>query len=257
MERKELIVIKIGSNVLTDKKGRLDKNRFREIAVQIKKFYRYDKKIVIVSSGAIACGTEYLRIDFLNRTIPQKQAAAAVGQNLLMGYYHRFLSPVKVGQLLLTADAIKDQYRAENIRNTINELLKLKVIPIINENDSVVVDEIRFGDNDLLSAQVAVLLNANKLIIMTDIDGLYNKNPKMYSNAKLIKQVMKITPDIQKLAGGAGSHKGTGGMASKLLAAKLATENGVDTYVANGFKKSILIDIINRTAVCTFFNNGK
>jgi glutamate 5-kinase len=253
MDRHELIVIKIGSNVLTDDKGRLDQRSFKKIAQQIKKLKH--KQIIIVSSGAIACGTEKLGISFVNRTIPQKQAAASVGQSLLMQYYAKFLHPLNVGQILLTADAIKNRDRAENVKNTINELLKMNAIPVINENDSVVVDEIKFGDNDMLSAQVATLVKAAKLIIMTDIDGLYTKNPRQYPGATLISEVKKVTSDIEKLAGGAGSHKGTGGMASKLKAAKVATESGIDMYIANGFHKNILIDIFNRRACCTHFGH--
>lgn len=253
MQTKELIVIKIGSNVLTDGKNRLNHHIFKQVAEQVKKFYHYEKEIIIVSSGAIACGMEKLRIDYKNRTIPQKQAAASVGQTLLMNYYSKFMWPIPVGQILLTADAIKDKQRAENFKNTIRELLRLGVLPIINENDSVVVDEIKFGDNDMLSAQVAALLQAKKLIIMTDIDGLYDANPKIEPKAKLIPVVQKITADILKRAGGAGSHKGTGGMASKVAAAKVATQAGVDTYILNGFRKNNLVDLYRNKAVCTHF----
>lgn len=254
MNTKELIVIKIGSNVLTDQKGRLSHRSFKKLAEQIKTFYKYDKKIIIVSSGAIACGSEKLGIDYQMRTIPQKQGAAAVGQTLLMNYYQKFLRSVKIAQLLLTADGLQNKNRAENITNTFNELLKMKVIPIVNENDSVVVDEIKFGDNDILSAQVACLVKAQKLIILTDIDGLYDKNPRQDNQAKLIKEVKKITPAILKLAdSSSGSYKGTGGMLSKLKAAKLATENGIDTYIANGFKKDILKNILLKKVDCTYF----
>ncbi len=253
MKTKELIVIKIGSNVLTDDKGRLSHQSFKKLTEQIKTFYKYDKKLIIVSSGAIACGSEKLKIDYQMRTIPQKQGAAAVGQTLLMNYYQKFLKPIKIGQILLTADGLQDKHRAENISNTFNELLKMKVIPIVNENDSVVIDEIKFGDNDILSAQVASLVKAQKLIILTDIDGLYDKNPRKDSSAQLIKEVKKITPAILKLADGAGSQKGTGGMLSKLKAAKLANDNGIDTYIANGFKKDILKNIILKKADCTYF----
>lgn len=254
MQTKELIVIKIGSNVLTDNKGRLSHASFRRIAAQIKEFYKYDKKIIIVSSGAIACGMEKLKISYEMRTIPQKQAAASVGQSLLMSYYRKFLWPIEIGQILLTADGIQNKNRAENIKNTINELLKMKVIPIINENDSVVVDEIKFGDNDMLSAQVAALLKADKLIILTDIDGLYDKNPRLHKDAKLITKLNRITTETHKLADGKGSHKGTGGMASKLQAAELSAKAGITTYIANGLKKNILKDIILKKDCCTQIN---
>ncbi|MDR2431784.1 MAG: glutamate 5-kinase [Candidatus Margulisbacteria bacterium] len=249
----ELIVIKIGSNVLTDLSGRLDKKSFRRIAGQVKKFYRAGKRVLLVSSGAIACGTERLKLDHQQRTIPQKQAAAAVGQSLLMNYYTRFLRPAPVGQVLLTAFAVSNKERAANLQNTIDQLLKMRVIPILNENDSVVVDEIKFGDNDLLSARVAALLSASKLLIMTDIDGLYDSDPGKNPQARLLRVVDKITPEIVKMAGGAGSHKGTGGMFSKVQAAKLATEAGVETYLVNGFRKNILVDALRHAAACTWF----
>ena len=253
MHTKELIVIKIGSNVLTNGHNRLDHRIFKQVAEQVKKFYHYEKEIIIVSSGAIACGMEKLGIDYNNRTIPQKQAAASVGQTLLMNYYSKFMRPVPVGQILLTADVFKDKQRAEHFKNTIRELLHLRVVPVINENDSVVIDEIKFGDNDMLSAQVAALLQARKLIIMTDIDGLYDANPKTTPHAQLIPVVKKITADILKLAGGAGSHKGTGGMASKVAAAKVATDAGVDTYILNGYRKNTLLDLYRNKTIYTHF----
>jgi glutamate 5-kinase len=249
----ELIVVKIGSNVLTDAQGRLDKRSFRRIAGQIKKFYQQDKHLIVVSSGAITCGTERLKIDYQQRTIPQKQAAAAVGQSLLMNYYTKFLRPIPLGQVLLTAYAVSNKERAQNLRNTIDQLLKMRVIPIINENDSVVVDEIKFGDNDLLSAQVAALVKADRLLIMTDIDGLYDGNPRKNKSAQLLRVVDKITPEIIKMAGGAGTRKGTGGMFSKVRAAKLATEAKVETFIVNGFRQNILFDALKHTAECTWF----
>ena len=249
----ELIVVKIGSNVLTDAQGRLDRWSFRRIARQIKKLYLQNKKLIIVSSGAITCGTERLKIDYRQRTIPQKQAAAAVGQSLLMNYYTKYLWPVPVGQVLLTAEAISNKERSQNLCNAIEQLLKMRVIPIINENDSVVVDEIKFGDNDTLSAQVAVLVKANKLIIMTDIDGLYDSNPRQNPQAQLLHVVEKVTPEIIKVAGGTGTYKGTGGMFSKVQAAKLATGSGIETYLVNGCRKNILFDALKHKAECTRF----
>ena len=249
----ELIVIKIGSNVLTDTQGRLDKRSFRRIAGQVKKLYQQNKRLIIVSSGAITCGTERLKIDYRQRTIPQKQAAAAVGQSLLMNYYMKYLRPIPLGQVLLTAEAISNKERSQNLLNTIEQLLKMRVIPIINENDSVVVDEIKFGDNDSLSARVAALVKAHRLMIMTDIDGLYDSNPRQNPQAKLLHTVEKVTPEIIKVAGGTGTYKGTGGMFSKVQAAKLATEAGIETYLVNGYRRNILFDALKHTAECTWF----
>ncbi|GBR75338.1 glutamate 5-kinase [Candidatus Termititenax persephonae] len=249
----ELLVIKIGSNVLTDKYGRLDKRSFRRIAKQVKELYRQGNQVVLVSSGAVVCGMERLRLDQRQRTIPQKQAAAAVGQTLLMNYYAKFMRPLPVGQVLLTAFATANKERSQNLSNTINQLLKMQVIPIINENDSVVVEEIKFGDNDTLSAQVAVLLGAAKLLMLTDIDGLYDSNPRVNPRARLLRVVAKVTPEIVKMAGGAGTHKGTGGMFSKVQAARLATAAGVETCIVNGLRSGILPAALRRTADCTWF----
>jgi glutamate 5-kinase len=253
----ERIVIKIGSNVLTDARGRLNRRSFRRIAAQVKKLHKQGRQIILVSSGAVVCGLEKLKLDFAQKTIPQKQAAAAVGQSLLMNYYMKFLHPVSAGQVLLTAFATSNKERAQNLRNTIEQLLRLRVIPVINENDSVVVEEIKFGDNDTLSARVAALVKAHKLLIMTDTAGLYDSNPRANPQARLLPVVDKVTPEILKMAGGAGSHKGTGGMFSKMQAAKLAAESGIETYIVNGLRQNILFDALEHKADCTWVRAAK
>jgi glutamate 5-kinase len=253
----ERIVIKIGSNVLTDARGRLNRRSFRRIAAQIKRLHKQGRQIILVSSGAVVCGMERLKIDFARRTIPQKQAAAAVGQSLLMNYYTKFLRPIPAGQVLLTAFATSNKERAQNLHNTIEQLLRMRAIPIINENDSVVVEEIKFGDNDTLSARVAALVKAHKLLIMTDIDGLYDSDPRAHPRARLLRVVDKVTPEIIKMAGGAGSHKGTGGMFSKVQAAELATKAGVETYIVNGLRRNILFDALEHRADSTWFRAVK
>ncbi|MDR2428945.1 MAG: glutamate 5-kinase [Candidatus Margulisbacteria bacterium] len=253
----ERIVIKIGSNVLTDARGRLDRRSFRRIAAQVKKLHKQGKQIILVSSGAVVCGMERLKIDFTRRTIPQKQAAAAVGQSLLMNYYTKFLRPIPAGQVLLTAFATSNKERAQNLRNTIEQLLRMRTIPIINENDSVVVEEIKFGDNDTLSARVAALVKAHKLLMLTDIDGLYDSDPRAHPRARLLRVVDKVTPEIIKMAGGVGSHKGTGGMFSKVQAEELATKAGVETYIVNGLRRNILFDALEHKTDSTWFRAVK
>jgi glutamate 5-kinase len=253
----ERLVIKIGSNVLTDARGRLDRRSFRRISEQVKKLHKQGKQIILVSSGAVVCGLEKLKLDLAQKTIPQKQAAAAVGQSLLMNYYTKFLRPIPAGQVLLTAFATSNKERAQNLRNTIEQLLQMRVIPIINENDSVVVEEIKFGDNDTLSARVAALVKAHKLLILTDIDGLYDSDPRANPRAHLRRVVDKITPEILKMAGGAGTHKGTGGMFSKVQAARLAVENGIETYILNGLRRNILFDALKHKADGTWFKAAK
>ncbi|GBR72565.1 glutamate 5-kinase [Candidatus Termititenax aidoneus] len=253
----ERLVIKIGSNVLTDARGRLDRRSFRRIAGQIKKLRKQGKQIIMVSSGAIVCGSEKLKLNLAQKTIPQKQAAAAVGQTLLMNYYAKFLRPLPAGQVLMTTFAVSNKERSQNLRNTIEQLLRMRVVPIINENDSVVVEEIKFSDNDMLSARVAALLKADKLLILTDIDGLYDSDPRANPQARLLRVVDKITPEISKMAGGAGTHKGTGGMFSKVQAARLAVKNGIETYVLNGSRRNVLIDALERQTAGTRFKAAK
>lgn len=238
------LIIKIGSNILTTNDSKLDLNNLRNLCNQIAIIKQKGISVIIVTSGSIVCGAERLQLKPLS--IQEKQASASVGQNLLLNEYNKFLEMkgIAVGQILLTKDGLENKNRVENAKNTIYKLLELGAIPIINENDTIAVEEIRFGDNDMLSAMVAVLVNADKLLMLTDIDGLYDKNPNLDKSAKLIETVKNIDQKIEKIAGDAVSYKGTGGMVTKIQAAKLATENGIETIIANGRTENIITNII-------------
>ena len=196
---------------------------------------------------------------FIDNLLKEKQAVAAVGQCELMHIYSKFFGEYShvVGQVLLTRDVVEDDHIRENVVNTFETLIENKVIPIVNENDTVAIDEIenivRFGDNDNLSAIVAGLVSADLLIILSDIDGFYDSDPRKNPDSKMIKEVIEITKELEECAGGAGTSFGTGGMATKLTAAKTATRAGVDMVLANGDNPKILFDIVNGEEIGTLF----
>src|SRR3990172_5908107 len=219
------VVVKIGSNILADEKEGLDVGRISAIASDIGDLKQEGYEVVVVSSGAVAAGMRKLGLKDKPRDIKLKQAAAAVGQSSLMWAYEKGFGGfnIKAAQVLLTGDDFSDRKRYINSKNTLLTLLAYGVVPVVNENDTVATDEIRFGDNDNLAALVAILVEAERLMILSDVEGLFEKDARMDAAAGLIREVVKITPEIVALAGGAGSSVGTGGMYSKVLAAKKAT----------------------------------
>lgn len=249
------IVVKIGSAVLTEKHGALDKRVIKEIASGLVAIRQKGIQVVLVSSGAVAAGRSELGMTEKPKTIPQKQAAAAIGQTTLMQAYQQALHPfkVKAAQLLLTSEDIESRQRFLNTRATIDTLLALGVIPIINENDTVVVDEIKFGDNDNLSALVTNVAEADLLLILTDVAGLYDSDPRQNRDAKLIPLVQTITRELERSASGSNTSVGTGGMATKLAAAKKASKNGVPTLMIPGKQKQAIIDAMNGNEIGTLF----
>ncbi len=253
------IVIKIGSNILTDAKEGLDTKRISSIAYEVAQLHNQEYDLVIVSSGAIAAGMKKLGLKERPKDIKLKQAAAAVGQSSLMWAYERSFGDFKkkVAQVLLTQDDFADRKRYINSKNTLLALLSYRVIPIINENDTVATDEIKFGDNDRLAALVASLIEAERLIILSDVDGLYTDDPKNFSKAKLIEVVEKITPEIEKKASGSGSKVGTGGMYSKILAAKWAVNHGIIVNIISGKKDGLLLSLMQGKQTGTMFKPGK
>ena len=236
LKKARRIVVKIGSGVLTLEDDGLDHAFMRQFAAQIARLKSKGRELIIVSSGAVAAGRKELGIEGKPRTIPQKQAAAAIGQPRLMRAYEEAFSSFdyKVAQILLTRDDLSDRLRFLNARSTIETLLDCGVIPIINENDTVAVDEIKFGDNDNLSALVTNLTEAQLLVIMTDIDGFYDSDPRFNTDAKLLSLVEGITKKVEMAAGGSASTVGTGGMATKVAAAKKAGKSGIPTLMVNG-----------------------
>lgn len=247
------IVVKVGSSLLTEK-NRLNLKRIEEIVDQLASLQKENKEVILVTSGAIAGGMGRLNLKKLT-TIPQKQAAAAIGQNLLMGIYERFFKKrgCLVAQVLLTSEDIQNRKRYLNARNTLLTLLNYKAIPIVNENDTVAVNEIRFGDNDTLSALVASKVEADLLIILTDTKGLYTADPKRRKGIRFIRGVSEITPQLERMASGPGTLKGTGGMVTKLRAAKIARSSGVAMVIADGRMRNVLLKVLAGERLGTLF----
>ncbi len=249
------LVIKIGSNILASEDNGLDLERIRSIADDISSVRDAGYEVVVVSSGAVAAGMKKLELKEKPRNVILKQASAAVGQSSLMWAYEKCFNTYgkKVAQILLTRDDFSDRKRYINSRNTLITLLSYAVVPIINENDTVATDEIRFGDNDHLASLVAGLIDAERLIILSDVDGLFSEDPARNPGARLIEIVEKITPEIEETAGGSGSTLGTGGMFSKLLAAKRAVHHGILVNIINGRKKGAISSVLSGVHLGTEF----
>lgn len=253
-KKPEKIVIKVGTSILSLTSG-MNKDIVQKISKIIAKLKDIGHDVVLVSSGAIALGVKKLNLSKRPNTVLGKQATSAVGQAFLIQAYDKYFSEfnIPVAQILLTRESFVQRGTYINARETILELLKMNVLPIINENDTVASEEIKFGDNDMLSAMVADLISADKLIILTDEEGLFDGNPKKDKNAKLIKKIEKITPEIEKLARGRGSEFSSGGMESKIQAAKLATSEGIITHVICGKMPEKIFDLLNGSNIGTTF----
>ena len=249
------IVVKVGTSTLTHATGRLNIRRVEALCKVLSDLKNAGHEIILVSSGAIGMGVGKLMLTSRPTDMPTKQAAAAVGQCELMYVYDKLFSEYHhtVAQILLTGSDVENPQRHDNFQNTMFRLLELGALPIVNENDTVVTDEIAVGDNDTLGAVVAVSVAADLLVLLSDIDGLYTADPHKHPDARLIDRVETITPEIEALAGGKGSALGTGGMATKLSAAKLATEAGTDMIIANGQHPELLYEIADGNAVGTRF----
>lgn len=249
------IVIKVGSSTITYGNGKRNFSRIDRLAREIADLANQGKEIILVSSGAVAVGVDRLGLAAKPKTIPGKQAAAAVGQGVLMHTYEKIFAEYGqiVAQVLLTRMDSVDRHRYTNSRNTFLALLEHKVIPIVNENDVVAIDELKIGDNDNLSALVAGIIDADLLIILSDIDGLYTANPQNDPNAKLVPEVTDITPEIEASAGDAGSKVGTGGMFTKIQAAKMATSSGINMVIASGEEKDAISRILEGEEIGTLF----
>jgi len=240
------IVIKVGSSTLTRSGGPLDLPFISDLAAQIASQQAQWHSVVLVSSGAVAAGRDRLGMAGRPRSIPQKQAVAAVGQGVLMHTYAEAFAPhnIPVGQVLLTREDLRDRTRYLNARNTFDALLKHRVVPIVNENDTVAIDEIKFGDNDTLAALVASLIEADAMLLLSDVAGLYDRDPTQFPDAQLIPVVETIDHAIEKSASGARSSVGTGGMATKIQAAKICAATGVRLTVAEGRRPNVIADAL-------------
>ena len=256
------IVVKIGTNLLTGRRafdGHILEGLVQEI-VSLKQVQGLD--VLIVTSGAAGCGMDALGLKKRPVALPEKQAVAAVGQARLMHYYETLFRVYGRGmttaQILLTQADLDSRQNYLNIRNTLSTLFTMKeVVPVINENDSTATEELRFGDNDTLAAKIAAKANADLLIILTDVDGLYDKYPREEETASLIREVTHITEEIEALAGGAGSIASTGGMRTKLQAAKIAVAAGGDCIITSGYRKQVLHQVLAGEAPHTHFKPAK
>ncbi len=251
------LVVKIGTGVLTDPKGRFDAVHFARLTADLADVAR-ERELVVVSSGAIALGVERLGLASRPKDIPGKQAAAAVGQGALMHRYESALGPAgyATAQVLLTHDDFANRTRYLNARRALERLLEQKAVPIINENDTVSVDEIKLGDNDNLAGLVAGLIGADLLVILSDVAGLYTADPRKDAAARKLDEVPEVTAEIEKLAGGSISGVGTGGMITKVRAARVAGGAGTPTIIAPGKKVGALLEILRGEPVGTIFTAG-
>ncbi|WP_239428361.1 glutamate 5-kinase [Snodgrassella communis] len=251
----QCVVVKVGSSLVTNGGDGVDQNILNNWAQQIAQLRARGVQVVLVSSGAIAEGMKRLGWLVRPKAINELQAAAAVGQmGLAQAYEVAFESlHIQTAQILLTHDDLSHRTRYLNARSTIRTLLEQGVVPIINENDSVTIDEIKLGDNDTLGALVTNLIEADVLIILTDQDGLYDRDPRQHADAKFIHKIAASHPDLENMAGGAGSSVGTGGMYTKVLAARRAALSGAATCIANGHADNVLIQLLQGIQIGTLF----
>jgi len=251
------IVVKVGTSVLTNPNGTLNENLIKQLADVLAALRKSGKTVSLVTCGAIPAGITKLRLPFYPNDMKSKQAAAAVGQSMLMSLYDKCFGRhgISVAQLLLTKYTVQRDDSLANVTNTINALFGLGVIPIINENDPIITDEIKLGDNDALAAHVANIIYADLLIILTNVDGLYSKNPKT-SGARIIPEVSTITDEIKAAANFSKKEvkHGSGGMLTKISAAVMASKSGTKTLILNGYNPKIILDALKGAPVGTYFD---
>jgi glutamate 5-kinase len=249
------VIIKVGTSTLTYESGSLNIRRVEKLVKVISDLKNEGREIILVSSGAIGVGMGKIGISTKPEKIEQKQALAAIGQCELMNFYDRLFGNYNhtIAQILITKSVVEQDELYKNAKNTFETLLKLGILPIVNENDTISTEQIEFGDNDTLSAYVTELTRADLLIILSDIDGLYDRDPREDPNAAIIHEVKCITDDIKAIAGGAGSRRGTGGMITKIKAAEIANNAGSDMIIANGYDPDVLYDIFEGKQIGTLF----
>ena len=259
LKAKERIVVKIGTSSLSYPNGKLNYPRLGRLAMVISDLMNSGKEVVLVSSGAVGVGAGRLKMYEAPEALVPRQALAAIGQAELIRIYQKSFDDYNqlVAQVLLTRDSLEDEERKNNARNTLNELMRMDIIPIINENDTISTAEIQFGDNDNLSARVAVLLEAGILIILSDIDGLFSEDPKNNRSAEIISVVTEFSDEIEKLAAGSTSAFSRGGMSTKLQAAKYCMDNGVDVVIINGNDPENILRVVSGQNIGTLFVSQK
>jgi glutamate 5-kinase len=254
---KERIVVKIGTSSLSFKNGKTNYTQLEKLAMVLSDLMSCGKEIILVSSGAIGVGAGRLKMDEPPESLVARQALAAIGQVELIRIYQKFFYEYNqmVAQVLLTPEGLDDETRFRNARNTLNQLISMKIIPVINENDTVSTLEIQFGDNDQLSAKVAAMIDADLLIILSDIDGLYSSDPKQDPKAKILSEVHEISEEIEQSASGIGSSFARGGMSSKILAAKICREKSIDTVIINGKSPKNILKVLAGEDIGTLFTS--
>jgi glutamate 5-kinase len=249
------IVVKVGTSTLTYPNGKLNFSRIESLVRELADAVNAGKQILLVSSGAVGAGMDRLGWKEKPKTIPEKQAAAAVGQGILMHAYEKLFGEYGqiVAQVLLTREDSVNRRRYANSRNTLLTLLDIGVIPIINENDAVAIDELKIGDNDTLSANVAAIVDADLLIILSDVDGVYSANPQTDPTARLLPEIVDVTPEIEAMCGGAGTMRGTGGMLTKMAAARMAMNSGIIMVITSGAFSGTIQAVLDGKPVGTLF----
>lgn len=255
LKKAKRIVIKVGTSTITYANGKRNFSQIDRLAREISDLQNQGKEMILVTSGAVAVGVDRMGLPGKPKTIPGKQAAAAVGQGVLMHTYEKFFADYGqiVAQVLITKTEAIDRHRYTNTRNTFMELMRQRVIPIVNENDVVALDELKIGDNDNMSALVAGIVDADLVIILSDVDGLYTANPQTHPDAVIVPEVAEVTPEIEASAGGVGSARGTGGMATKIQAAKAATSSGIHLVIASGTEKNAITRVLQGEELGTLF----
>ena len=251
----ERIVVKVGTSTITYANYSRNFTRIDHLTRELSDLHNQGREIILVTSGAVAVGTDRLHLPEKPRTIPGKQAVAAVGQGILMNTYEKMFAEygTTVAQVLLTRMEMRDRHHYINSRNTFMELLRMGVIPIVNENDTVALDDLKIGDNDNMSALVGGLADADLIIILSDIDGYYTANPATHPEARLVHTVTEITPAIEAAAGEAGSARGTGGMMTKIQAAKQAVSSGISLVIASGSEPNVITRVLQGEELGTLF----
>lgn len=259
LTEKKRIVVKIGTSSLAFPSGKTNYTRLDKLAMVLSDLMSCGKEIILVSSGAIGVGAGRLKMDEPPENLVARQALAAIGQAELIRIYQKFFDQYNqmVAQILLTPEGLDDETRFTNARNTLNQLISMKILPVVNENDTVSTFEIQFGDNDSLSAKVAAMIEAELLVILSDIDGLYSADPKKDPGAVILQEVHEISEEIEVSASGSGSSFAKGGMASKIEAVKICREKGIDTVIINGNDPKNIIRAIDGKPIGTLFTGSR
>lgn len=255
LKNKKKIVVKVGTSLLAYENGKINLHRMEKLVRVLADLTNSGREVVLVSSGAVGVGLGMIGLENKPDNLVMKQALAAVGQVGLIRLYQKFFDEYNktVAQVLLTRDGIENSLRRKNARNTLNQLIDMGIIPVVNENDTVITDEIEFGDNDTLSAAVATLIQAELLLILTDTDGVFTADPHINQSARKVPKVMKASDDLKGIDLRGSSKMGSGGMASKIAAAELCREHNVDVVIADGGDPSVIMDVLEGKDLGTFF----